>query len=549
MSAPSLKPWMSQPMPRLDTATMTDVSSTIEVEGDVAAPVLTTICLLGIDLASPLAQSLALGLQGSAHITSSRSLPPITAAWRVKLTSTLLQYWGDTAYTLDTIAPTADVTVDLHGLAISSPGRIWRVVDYAGRCALSPFFARDCCHQGRRVASLFLIESTDGGTSWGVLDDAHLSGAVKYRDLLQRIGAAIPMLIANGLRSRSRPVTWRPEKPGSTLGARFGHPLSRLVAWCRSHLTSDVWAIGVSDRSLEDLVEGGKVLPRYWLRVPEQEGYIADPFPWPGRENVILCERFSLETGRGSLQCLTIRGTQITHTEEVDLGTDCHLSYPSTFKDGNRVVCLPEMGASRHQVIYQLEPGQAARPICVIAENRALADATLFRHAGLYFIAYTDMDLGVHDNLCLLWATRLEGPWTQHRQNPVKIDVRSSRGAGCLFTVNDRLLRPAQDCSQTYGGALVINRVVVCTTEEYREEPVARLIADPSGPFPSGLHTLSVINGVVLVDCKKIIVNPRILAQRLRRRMRLYRPAGWPSTLLSCVRRRPETPYAPQQQL
>ena len=548
MPALYLNAWIPPSKPRLDAAIVADVSPTIEMERDAAGPVLTTICLLGVDLASPLAQGLALRLRGSAQIAASRSLPPITAAWRRKITNTLLQYWGETAKALDITALAADVTVDLHGLAVPSLGRVWRVVDYAGRCALSSSFALDCCYQGGRVASLFLIENTDGGTSWGVLDTAHLSGAVKYRDLLHRIGAAIPVLIANGLRLKSQPGNWRAQKPRSMLAARFGQPLSRLVSLCRGHITSDVWAIGVSDRSLEDLSEGGVISPQRWISIPEQEGYIADPFPWPGRKNVLLCERFGLDTGRGSLQCLTIRGAQITDTEEVDLGIDCHVSYPSTFEDGDRVVCLPEMGASRRQVIYQIEPGRAARPICVLAENRALADATLFKHDGLYFIAYTDMDIGLHDNLCLLWATRLEGPWTEHRQNPVKIDVRTSRGAGCLFNMDDRLLRPAQDCSKTYGGAIVLNHVVVCTTEEYREEPIARLIADPSGPFPSGLHTLSAIDGAVLVDCKKVVANPRILAQRLRRRLRLHRRAEWPSTLLSCFRRGLQAPYAPKQQ-
>jgi hypothetical protein len=224
----------------------------------------------------------------------------------------------------------------------------------------------------------------------------------------------------------------------------------------------------------------------------------------------------------GILQALTFADGHVIRTEDVPLGANCHLSYPFTWAENGRVLCLPEMAGSRRQMMYELVTGGVPRPLCVIAEDTAMADATLFQHGGLYWIAYTDTEIGLHDNLCLLWSDRLEGPWTSHRSNPVKIDVRSSRCGGGLFRVRDWLVRPAQDCSRTYGGSLVLNRVVECTRDSYSEEPVATLLPDQTGRYRHGLHTLSFGADTILIDGKRWVVDPAIILQRIRRRLSPY---------------------------
>ena len=150
-----------------------------------------------------------------------------------------------------------------------------------------------------------------------------------------------------------------------------------------------------------------------------------------------------------------------------------------------------------------------------------MADPTLMKVNGLYWIAYTDTGIGTYDNLCLLYAERLEGPWQPHVRNPVKVDARSCRPGGTPFWVDGRLFRPAQDCSREYGGALVVNRVEVCTPDDYQEVPVSMLLPDPSGPFPDGMHTLSFGNGRVAIDGKRISYHPAILFHKMFRRLKI----------------------------
>ena len=88
--------------------------------------------------------------------------------------------------------------------------------------------------------------------------------------------------------------------------------------------------------------------------------------------------------------------------------------------------------------------------------------------------------------------------------NPVRCDVRNARPAGPPFVHEGCLYRPAQDCSRSYGGAIVLNRIDVLTTEWFHETPMARIQPDPNGPYPDGTHTLSPLGPTqTLVDGKR----------------------------------------------
>ncbi len=99
------------------------------------------------------------------------------------------------------------------------------------------------------------------------------------------------------------------------------------------------------------------------------------------------------------------------------------------------------------------------------------------------------------------------GPWLPHVQNPVKTDCRAARPAGTPFTSGGLLYRPAQDSSRTYGGAVVLNRVVVLTPDRFREVPVRTIGPLTAGPYRAGLHTVSAVGGRTLIDAKRTIVS------------------------------------------
>jgi hypothetical protein len=486
----------------------------------------------GVGPASPLAALLRRDLAGLACLVMAEPLSVGPLHWRRLVAGTALQWFGGAGQgpEPEPEPATPDLVLDLHEDGGVIAGRVWRVVDSAGRSLLRPLFGAQSCHRAPYAASLYLIESMDGGQTWHILAEAHPYASRPYRDLLDSFGRISAWLVATALRANSRQARpWRPTaSPSPHTGLLLRSVIAEFAFRLRNHLTSEIWAIGILPGPAERVFTTAVVAPLQWIQIPAKDGFIADPCPWPGRPDVVLCEHYVHRTGLGILEALTIRDGRILGSDPVLVG-ESHLSYPYAWADGDRVLCLPEMAAARQQVLYELVPGKTAHPLCVIADKVAMGDPTLFRHEDRYWLAYTDTDLGLYDNLCLMYASRPEGPWTLHPANPVKIDVRSSRCGGTPFRFGESLFRPAQDCSRTYGGALVLNRVVTCTPEHYCEEQVATLVPNPSGAFPHGLHTLSAGPDGILVDGKRIVFDARVILHRIRRRIVRNRNGNTPS--------------------
>src|SRR5262245_66254434 len=90
-----------------------------------------------------------------------------------------------------------------------------------------------------------------------------------------------------------------------------------------------------------------------------------------------------------------------------------------------------------------------------------------------------------------------------HPLNPLKRDVASSRPAGRPVVIGDRLYRPAQDCHDTYGGAVQFMEVLTLTPAGFRETVALRLEPDPTWRSADGLHHLDVAGTRVSLDAHR----------------------------------------------
>ena len=503
-----------------------------------AGVVRATLRLQGIDRASPFAVEVRTRVGEWGHVEAGGT-GRSNDRWARLVRGTSMQWWSNTGRSnaslgnaslgnaspigADTMAGLADIHLDLHRRQASG-GRSWCIVDDAGVPVLQAFHALDVCYRPPYVASLYLIESRDQGASWQRVADAHLSSAKPYRTLLDEIGRICAWLLRTGLRAAAGtpdlglPWVARPPMPVRR-NALARTKVASLAAWLRARLGGDLYGIAVLDRPTASFLCDGVVTVAEWSEIPARQGFIADPFFWPGRPGRVLCEIYGHATGLGRLAADTLRPGGIAEVEAVSLPIAGHLSYPFAWTEQDRVFCLPEMAASRRQLLFEIVAGQPPVEVCVIAEDVGMADPTLMRIDGLYWLAYSDTDIDPYNNLCLMHAPQLAGPWRPHPGNPVKVDARSSRPGGTPFRVGGRLYRPAQDCSRGYGGKLVINQVRVCTPTHYEEEAVAILKPDAAGRFPDGLHTLSFAGGLALIDGKRISYHPAILFHKLRRRV------------------------------
>jgi hypothetical protein len=283
------------------------------------------------------------------------------------------------------------------------------------------------------------------------------------------------------------------------------------------------WNIGIVPQSASDIVQRGIVTVVRWLPPPDPWHGFADPAVQINADNSItlFAERINYWQGRGALWAATLAA-------DADLATAVfrpfarspnHLSYPFPFSIGQNQYLTMEHAESGHLYLYRRERDGWSRSLLL---DRPAIDPTILRWKDSWWLFCTFADDSPDQNLHVFFADTLTGPWSAHPLNPVKTDQASSRPAGPLFVSGERLIRPSQDCTQSYGGALVLNAVSQLDRTGFREQPIRRL--SPIPDYADGLHTLCPAGDYTLIDGKRWsfrVIDPlRYLIAGLRNRYR-----------------------------
>jgi hypothetical protein len=197
------------------------------------------------------------------------------------------------------------------------------------------------------------------------------------------------------------------------------------------------------------------------------------------------------------------------------------MSYPYLVRDDGDLYCIPELARARGVHLFRARRfPDDWEDLGSLVDGVAAVDPTVFEHDGRWWLFFTDRDVDSNAALHVWHAPALRGPWSPHASNPVKTDVRSARPAGTPFVHEGRLYRPAQDCSETYGGAIAINEVEELTTARFRERVVHRIRPEPASPYPAGRHTLSALGTQTLIDGKRRVFRGRSAARAIAAKAR-----------------------------
>ncbi len=302
-----------------------------------------------------------------------------------------------------------------------------------------------------------------------------------------------------------------------------------LAAAWRQLFRHEQWTVGMIDAPIASLLASKRAPDVRWLVMPRRGEFLADPFGvMRGGRPVILCEHFLRRRGWGHIASLEPGLAPEIRPVAVDLGPPVHRSYPFLLEHEGEIFCVPETGAAREVGLYRaLEFPVRWTKVATLLCGVAAADSTVLRHDGTWWLFCVDHDNGGPACLHLWYADDLTGPWLPHPCNPVKTDIRSARPAGTPFVHQGRLYRPAQDCSADYGKRVIINRVTCLSRAAFSEEPVAVVEPDPRSPFAVGLHTISAVGDLTVVDGKRTVFSGsefrRVVARSVARWMGLRR--------------------------
>ena len=286
--------------------------------------------------------------------------------------------------------------------------------------------------------------------------------------------------------------TWLPKVTG-----RLRRSLARTEDWCIGYRKvvphSEPPQLNL-DRETFTVIEA------------DPDRYYADPmlFEHNGRTSLFF-EDFNYRTGIARIGHVGI-GNDGQHDEPREvLSRPYHLSYPFILSHRGSVFMLPETSNNRTIELYVAKDyPHSWRLASVLMRDIEASDATLHFDERCrrwwMFASVSEFGSSSYDTLSIFYANNLEGPWHPHGMNPVKVDPLSSRPAGPLVQSGGRLFRPAQDCTRSYGSALVWCEINELTTDAFRETVIARKAPSRGS---SGLHTYSRAGDFEVVDFKR----------------------------------------------
>jgi hypothetical protein len=233
---------------------------------------------------------------------------------------------------------------------------------------------------------------------------------------------------------------------------------------------------------------------------PLQEGeYFADPFTFNDHnKNYILAEHFSYKTLKGNI-VLIEPGMNRVHTL---IEKTTHLSYPYIFEEDGQLFVMPEEANSGQLNMYKWNSENKTLDFEKTLLDLPAVDASMLKYENLYYLFMGIKGNLPNEKLFIYYAPQLEGPYTPHAANPVKVNPEGARMAGGFIFENGEILRPSQSSVESYGEKIIFQKITRLTTTEYEEEFYSEMKPEPDDPYRCGLHNFHATPSLEVVDLK-----------------------------------------------
>ena len=319
--------------------------------------------------------------------------------------------------------------------------------------------------------------------------------------------------------------------PGNFEMAKFLYKLfwNRVRFYYRELVAAEVWNVGLIKKPITEVALGPDKLKKTditWLRQFARTKYLADPsgFMENGKLHIMV-EDYSYQRQKANISEIIWDISRDSFSVPIRIiEGDKHLSYPYIVEHNDLVYCVPESFRSSNITLYRRNFSEEAFiEDCLLLDHVEAVDPTIHFHEGYWWMFFTVKKYST-THLYIYYSKELKGEYLPHRRNPVKIDISSARPAGTLFVHEGNLYRPAQDCSITYGGRVVINQVMRLTPDEFEESIVRVIDSVPGSPFNKGLHTISQVGKYTLIDGKRYRINRFFFLSQLRDKVNKYYP-------------------------
>lgn len=225
---------------------------------------------------------------------------------------------------------------------------------------------------------------------------------------------------------------------------------------------------------------------------------IADPFVFahPDSDELYLFAEVQRSRRPGRIEAWRIDADRTLRAlGEVAMGPG-HLSYPSVFHSGGETFIIPESGSAEWNegfgevALYRFTafPTEVEKVAVLLAGS--YVDSSVVHWNGLWYLFTYLAGEGL-----LFLSESLDGPYRMHPGSPFSSDGRYARSGGAVILPTAQRpfpLRPAQNCSASYGGDLSLMKITDWNADSYREEVWAEdIVAGQFSWAATGGHHMS----------------------------------------------------------
>jgi hypothetical protein len=221
--------------------------------------------------------------------------------------------------------------------------------------------------------------------------------------------------------------------------------------------------------------------------------FVADPFIIRANLWSMFFEVMPLRSNKGVIGVATSENGFEWRYERIVLSEAFHLSYPYVFEWQDILYMIPETLGANAACLYRADEFPTRWSLAAKLIDGPCADPSIVRFAGLWWLFLCSTPYH-HDTLRLYFAEQLAGPWREHPRSPViRADKSRARPAGRIVTVNNHLVRFAQDCIPQYGARVRAFDILELTTTSYAEvENASSPVLQPGGGDwnATGMHHL-----------------------------------------------------------
>ena len=257
------------------------------------------------------------------------------------------------------------------------------------------------------------------------------------------------------------------------------------------------WNIGFFDYRDDFFFSDSKINIKI-LKHNYKDKWFADPFILHlSKDKVyLLVEEFDCKIKKGRIAKLIInRKSFELESLEIILEKKSHLSFPAIFVDNeNEIFVYPEnsQSGSLTKYRYNKQTNKLEKPDVII--DQPLVDAVFLNFNQKKYLFCTTKD---NSNGSLL-TVYIKHKKTYKLFDTIKLSENIARGAGDFIHLNDRVIRPTQDCNNSYGNGIVFQELVM-KDKKFIFKNIKRIYSNVYR-YKLGLHTFNYKKNLAVVD-------------------------------------------------